>query len=85
MNDLKAGYTSVDEDCKNARIHQRILLKCVSHVQHDYLSSFNQSYNRFVSLPLPTSFLKLPPLWKQGGGDPLGDVHTSDEVFWKII
>ena len=50
MNDLKAGYTFVDEDCKNARIRQRILLKCVSHVQHDYFSSFNQSDHCFLGI-----------------------------------
>jgi len=43
MNDLKAGYTFVDEDYKNARMRLGIPLKCVSHVQHDYFSSFNQS------------------------------------------
>ena len=32
MNDLKAGYTFVDEDYKNARMRQRIPLKCVLHV-----------------------------------------------------
>ena len=34
----------------------------VQHVQHDYISSFNQSDHCFLasSLPLPTPFLKLP-------------------------
>ena len=38
MNDLLAGYTFVDVDYENARLHQRIVLKCVAHVQHDYFS-----------------------------------------------
>ena len=39
---------------------QNIAPKSVPHVQHDYLSSFNQSNHWFVtSLPLPSSFLKL--------------------------
>ena len=44
------------------RLRQRILLKCMSHVQHDYFSSFNQSDHCFLalSLPLPSSLLKLP-------------------------
>ena len=39
--------------------HQRILLKCVLHVRHDYFSSFIQSdhcpiqSDHFVLLPLP--------------------------------
>ena len=43
------------------RLRQRIVLKCVPHVQHDYFSSFNQSDHCFsaLSLPLPSSFLKL--------------------------
>ena len=46
------------------RLRQRILLKCVPHVQHDYSSSFNQlqSDQCFLAspLPLPSSLLKLP-------------------------
>ena len=38
------------------RLHQRIVLKCVPHVQHDYFSSFNQSDHCF----LDSSLLKLP-------------------------
>jgi len=30
-----------------------------AHLQHDYFSSFNQSYHWFVAFPLPSSFLKL--------------------------
>ena len=43
------------------RLRQRILLKYVPHVQHDYFSSFNQSDHCFLasSLPLPSSLLKL--------------------------
>ena len=45
-------------------LRQRIVLKCVPHVQHDYFSSFNQSDHCFLvsSLPLPPSLLKLPIL-----------------------
>ena len=44
------------------RLRQRIELKCVPHVQHDYFPSFNQSDHCFLalSLPLPSSLLKLP-------------------------
>ena len=45
------------------RLRQKSVLKCVPHVQHDYFPSFNQSYHcflAFMSLPLPSSFLKFP-------------------------
>jgi len=44
------------------RLRQRIVLKCVPHVQHDYFSSFNQSDHCFLtsSLPLLSSLLKFP-------------------------
>ena len=44
------------------RLRQRIVLKCVPHVQHDYFSSFNQLDHCFLasSLPLPSTLLKLP-------------------------
>ena len=38
------------------RLRQRIVLKCVLHVLHDYFSSFNQSDHCFVA----SSLLKLP-------------------------
>ena len=40
----------------------RLRQNSVPHVQHDYFSSFNQSNHRLVtvSLPMPSSFLKLP-------------------------
>jgi len=37
------------------RLRQKILLKCVSHVQHDYFSSFNLSDYSFLALSLPLS------------------------------
>ena len=44
------------------RLRQKIALKCVPHVQLDYISPFNQSNRWFVALtlPLPSSLLKLP-------------------------
>ena len=44
------------------RLRQRIVLKSVLHVLHDYFSSFNQSDHCFVAslLLLPSSLLKLP-------------------------
>ena len=44
------------------RLRQRIVLKCVPHIQGDYFSSFNQSNHCFLasSLPLPSSLLKRP-------------------------
>ena len=44
------------------RPRQRIVLKCVlhvQHVQHDYFSSFNQSDHCFLASPLLLSLLKL--------------------------
>ena len=38
------------------RLRQKVARKSALHVQHDYFSSFNQSYHWFVAL----SFLKLP-------------------------
>ena len=53
--------------CKNftssvSRLRQNIAPKRVSHVQHDYFSSLNQSNHWFVALPLTLlpSNLKLP-------------------------
>ena len=37
-------------------LRHKNVLRCVAHVQHDYLSSFNQSDHCFLSL----SLLKLP-------------------------
>jgi len=42
------------------RLRQRMLLKSVPHVQHDYFSSFSQSDHCFLVLSLPLSLLKLP-------------------------
>ena len=44
------------------RLHQNIAPKSVPHVQHDDISSFNESNHWFVALLLPllSSFLKLP-------------------------
>ena len=46
------------------RLRQRIVLKCVQNVQHDYFSSFNQLDHCFLvlSLPFPSSLLKLPDM-----------------------
>ena len=54
---LKFGNFSLTFD----RLRQRIVLKCVPHVQHDYFFSFNQSDHCFLasSLLLPSSVLKL--------------------------
>ena len=45
------------------RLRQRVLLKCVPHVQHDYFSSFNQSDHCFLvlSFPLASSLLRPRP------------------------
>ena len=58
----KAGKTKLGNFTLSfGRLRQRIVLKCVPHVQHDYFSSFNQSDNCFLasSLPLPSSLLEL--------------------------
>ena len=56
--------------CRSGGIRQRILLKCVPHVQDDYFSAFNQSDHCFLglSLPLPSSLLKL--------STPKGDINS---------
>ena len=38
------------------RLRQKNATKSLPHMQHDYFSSFNRSYHRFVALPL--AFLK---------------------------
>ena len=66
--------TAVDSRCRQnfkyenftpsfGRVVQNIKPESVPHVQHDYLSSFNQSNHGFVALtlPLPSSFPKLCP------------------------
>ena len=47
------------------RLRQRILLKCVSHVQHDYFSPCNQPDHRFPALSLPLSLSMLNVLLVQ--------------------
>ena len=44
--------------------HRRNALKGVPHLEHDYLSSFKQSYHGFVALPSP--FVKLPNFYSCG-------------------
>ena len=41
------------------RLRQRILLKCVPHVQHDYFSPLNQSDHCFLASSRPSSLLKI--------------------------
>ena len=67
------------------RLRQRMLLKFVQHVQHDYFSSFNQSDHCFLtsSLPLLSSLFKLPKdllsnCWKPN--DTRGNL-TSSLIF----
>ena len=38
------------------KLHQRIVLKYVAHVRHDYISLFNQSHHSFLA----SSLLKFP-------------------------
>ena len=44
------------------RLRQRLEVKCVPHVQHDYFSPFNQSDHCFLvsPMPLPSSLQKFP-------------------------
>ena len=62
------------------RLREKILLKCVPHGQHDYFSSFNQSDHLFLvlSLPLPSSLLKLPKK-----RDTISKYVARDEVNFK--
>ena len=46
--------------CHFGKLRQRIQLKCVPHVQHYYISSFNLSHHCFIVSSLPSSMLKLP-------------------------
>ena len=65
------------------RLRQRIVLKCILHVQHDCFSSFNQSDHCFLasSLPLPWSLLKLPSNGNKTDWSPVRFVidYTSDK------
>ena len=47
------------------RLRQQIVLKCVPHVQHDYISSSHQSDHCFLAswLPLQLSLVKLPTVF----------------------
>ena len=67
------------------RLGQEMAPKSLSHVQHDYFSSFNQSNHWFVTLmlPLPSSFLKLPN--KQGRGRRQRECHLSIELRASVI
>ena len=58
---LTAHFHFVLPTSKPLYLRQRIRLKCVPHVHHYYFTSFNQSDHCFLalSLPLPSSFLKL--------------------------
>ena len=76
MKDLLSGDHVVVKNLKFGnftllfrRLRQRIELKCVPHVQHDYFSSFYQSH-RFLtlSLPLSTSLLELETLPNRTAG-----------------
>ena len=51
------------------RLRQRMLLKCVPHVQHDFFSSFSQSDLCFLVLSLPSSLLKLGSFSNDDGND----------------
>ena len=42
------------------RLRQKFVLKCVPNVQHDYISSFNQSGHCSLASSLPLSLLKVP-------------------------
>ena len=55
--------------CRLRRLCQRILIKWVPHVQHDYFSSFNQSEHCFLALSLPfrSSLAKTPSLTVESG------------------
>ena len=76
MNDLLMGVHVVVKTLsleisryRLRRLRQRILLKCVPHVQHDYFSSFNQSEHCFLalSLPFPSSLAYTPSLTVESG------------------
>ena len=63
------------------RLRQRIVLKCVPHVQHDYFSSFNQSHCFLASsLSLPSSSLKLANTQRRRGILKRGRVGAEDNV-----
>ena len=55
-----------------------LVLKCVSHVQHDYFSSLDQSNSLFVALSLPfrSWMLKLP--------NDISFSHYRKEIFFSL-
>ena len=59
--------------------------KSVAHVQHDYFSSFNQSNRSFVplSLPLLSSFLKLPIIGSLSNHDDDGNKYPTNLHIWQ--
>ena len=65
------------------RLRQKIGLKSVPHVQHDCLSSFNQSNHWFVALTLPSSFFKLPN--RDLNKTSLKNKHLRIENYFAII
>ena len=60
-------------------LHQKIAPESVTHMQHDYFSSFNQSNHWFVALPLLLLFLKFP------NNIPLLPWETHYTVYWVWI
>ena len=61
MKDYCRGFTqssqSLNCTLSFGRQRQRNMLKCVPRVQHEYFSTFNQSYHWFVALSLSWSYL----------------------------
>jgi len=64
-------------------LRQKNAPKTVPHVQHDYFSTFSQSYHDwFVALqsPLQSSFFKLPN--RENGDSDLHDVNELSFMIW---
>ena len=63
------------------RLRQRILLKCVPHVQHDYFSSFNQSEHCFLASSLPLQ-LKLSTIYRTNVRFPKSRSSRKNRFFF---
>ena len=56
INRLKKVLEIGNFTLSSGRLRQRIGLRCVPHVQHDYISSFNQSDRCFLASSLTSTF-----------------------------
>ena len=94
---VKTFNLDISRPLSFGRLRQRIVLKCVPHVRHDYFSIFNQSHRCFLAVPLyPDAVLKdeksakfvfasnyIPWCkWNQRGCHMIISFRWIGQVFW---